>query len=392
MSVKPMERLELASLSWALTHTLKFGDTDIFPVPFEYTAIEQHWNAIKDYLTDIDLETYECRPFKRYLVPKPQGGYRVAVQLDPIDTILYTALVYESADQIESYRIPIDRKVSCSYRVQKDASGQLFKPNTGWDDFHEISQDLIDSGKFSCVLIADITDFYNQVSHHRIENALETAGVSPSRAKACERFLGNLTARQSRGIPVGPSASILLAESCLSDVDSFLVREGYTHTRYVDDFRIFCHSQLQAEHALHDISDYLHTAHRLSLQSYKTKIMGVDEFRSEELLDPERLEEQSKTEKIVKMLSNLKGYSDQDQSELKPEELQKLVRENLRELFEICLARSPLNLGLARYLLRKATSHRTAVLQDQVINNLQALLPVMRDAMTYLMKTVQPKT
>lgn len=114
-----MEKLQPASLNWALTHISKFGDTDLFPVPFEYDAISRHWNAIKDHLADIDVEVYESRPLRRFLVPKPQGGYRVAIQLDPIDTILYTALVYEAADLIEKYRIPVESQVSCSYRVQK---------------------------------------------------------------------------------------------------------------------------------------------------------------------------------------------------------------------------------------------------------------------------------
>lgn len=328
---------------------------------------------------------------KKISYSQATGGYRVAIQLDPIDTILYTALVYEAADLIEGYRIPVEKQVSCSYRVQKDATGQLFNPDTGWDDFHEKSQNLVESGAYSHVLIADITDFYNQVSHHRIENALEAAGVTPSRARSIERFLGNLTARQSRGIPVGPTGSILLAEACLSDVDTYLVREGYIHSRYVDDFRIFCDSLRKAEKALHDLSDYLYTAHRLSIQSYKTRILKVDEFTTEELLDPERLEEQSKTKKVVAMLASLKGYNDKEPSALKPEEMQKLIRENLRELFALCLEKRPLHLGLPRYLLRKAATHRTAVLQDQVIDNLQHLLPVLRDAIFYLIRTTHQK-
>lgn len=389
-----MEQLQEDSLNWAITHIKRFGDTDIFPVPFEYQAIHNQWDLLKDYLLRIDLATHETRAFNRYLVPKPQGGYRVAIQLDPIDTILYTAAIYEVADEIENYRISFDQKVSCSYRVQKDASGQLFKPNTGWDDYQARSQELVDSSEFSYVLIADITDFYNQVGHHRIENALESSGVPPTRARTIERFLGNLTARQSRGIPVGPSASILLAEACLSDVDLKLVRGGYVHSRYVDDFRIFCNSQTQAEKALHDLSDYLYTAHRLSLQSHKTKIIDIEEFKDEELFDPEKLEEQSKTQKIAEELSFYGRYSDNEtdeQPKIDSEELKKLVRQNLSELFDVCLEKNPLNLGLARYLLRKATQSKTAVLQEQVIYNLQALLPVLRDAMTYLYRTTKTR-
>lgn len=114
-----MEHLQEDSLNWAITHIGKFGDTDIFPVPFEYIAIHQQWGLFKDYLLNIDLETHETRAFNRCLIPKPLGGYRAAIQLDPIDAILYTAAIYEVADLIENYRVAIDQKVSCSYRVEK---------------------------------------------------------------------------------------------------------------------------------------------------------------------------------------------------------------------------------------------------------------------------------
>ena len=42
-----MLRLQQDSLDWALAHVLRFGDTDVFPVPFEYDAIEYDWANVK---------------------------------------------------------------------------------------------------------------------------------------------------------------------------------------------------------------------------------------------------------------------------------------------------------------------------------------------------------
>src|SRR5439155_691411 len=126
--------------------------------------------------------------------------------------------------------------------------------------------------QYSHVLVADIADFYNQISRHRLRNALETAGVQPDRAANTENMLSQITTKQSRGIPVGPYASIVLAEASLHDVDLFLVGRGRPHLRYVDDFRVFCTSRREANSALHDLSSYLHTAHRLTLQFSKTRI------------------------------------------------------------------------------------------------------------------------
>jgi len=284
-----LDHLRQESIDWAITHIRRYGDTDIFPVPFEYEAIKHSWDNLKKSISEIDIAEYEGRPFRRILVPKQSGGYRVAIQLDPIDTIIYTALAYEASLLIEKSRIPIEKKVACSYRVELGAKGELFRKNNGWDDFHSKSQELAQDGKFNIVLTADIADFFNQLGHHRIRNSLEHVDVEKDRAKNIENLLMNFTRGQSQGIPIGPSASIIFSEACLSDVDNFLLRKGYVHTRYVDDFRIFCINREQAHKALHDLTEYLYTSHRLSLQTHKTKLFEVEKFISEELIDPEEL-------------------------------------------------------------------------------------------------------
>lgn len=137
-------------------------------------------------------------------------------------------------------------------------------------------------------------DFYNQVSHQRVNNVLESAGVLPERAKNIESFLSRLAAKQSRGLRVGPSSSIILAEAALDDVDKFLLSRGLQYVRYVDDFRIFCKSEQEAIEAAHDLTQYLYTAHRLALASSKTVLYTIDRFRSHELVDPEEEEERGK--------------------------------------------------------------------------------------------------
>jgi hypothetical protein len=174
-------------------------------------------------------------------------------------------------------------RTACSYRVQLDPNGSFFPPKSGWPDFHQRSEELANSGEYSHVLVADIADFYNQVYVHRVENALEVANVVRERARDIERFLLLLNAKQSRGLPVGPIPSILLAEAALNDVDSFLLREGAPHIRYVDDFRIFCRSRKEGLAIQHGLTDYLYTAHRLSLESYKTRVIHVSRFAAEEL-------------------------------------------------------------------------------------------------------------
>ncbi len=384
-----MDKLSLAALDWALTHIQKFGDTDVFPIPFEYEAISHSWLGIRSELVSTDLSTYRPGALHRTLVPKPGGGFRIAVQLDPVDALVYTAMLYEAAPLIEKARVSVDQEVVYSYRIQIDPSGSFFPSASGWQGFHARSSHLADSG-FTHVLLADIADFYNQIYIHRVQNALESAGVIQGRANNIERFLLSLNAKQSRGIPVGPIGSILLAEITLNDVDRFLLRRGCTFVRYVDDFRIFCVSRKEAIETLHDLTEYLHTAHRLSLESHKTKVMNVNRFKSTELTDPAEVEREAQSERLrllVEEIRNWTGY-DIDPDELADDDRTQAVRDVLVDLFSVCVAKRPLHLGLARHVLRRATSLKTAVLVESVIDSLEILAPVFRDVCKYLKASV----
>jgi hypothetical protein len=192
----------------------------------------------------------------------------------------------------------------------------LFERDSGWSEFHNSAKALWEKPECRFVLTADISDYYNQISHHRVQGTLAQAGVDENRSLVIERFLGNVNAgHHSRGIPVGPAVSILLAEACLSDVDNFVGR-GYRHTRYVDDFRVFCDSSEEALKALHDLSDYLYTAHRLSLQAGKTRILSKDEFRKEELFDPATQESQAKKQRVEEALEFLRDLGYPEASDL----------------------------------------------------------------------------
>lgn len=389
-----MDTVSFESLGWALTRILKSGDTDIFPIPFEYKAIHSLWNEVKTKLESENLENHEVGAPFRLLVPKQFPGFRVAIQLDPYDSLLYLAMIYEAANHIEDLRIDESRKIACSYRVEITPEGQLFRPKNGWPDFHSKSEELATSDPINHVLTADISDFYNQIYLHRVQSALESSGVEIERSKHIEEFLKNLTAKQSQGVPVGPAASILLAEACLSDVDSFLLRKGYTHTRYVDDFRIFTHDNLTAVQALCDLTEYLHSSHRLCLQGAKTKIFSAENFLRNELLDPEQRELSEKYDRLNEMIDEIELpslYSDPEEIEVTPEMENEAIRNAINSLFqEVISNRSP-HMGFARYLIRRARALRTHEILSDVLSNIEQLLPVMRDLIRYLL-TVYPRS
>jgi hypothetical protein len=319
------------------------------------------------------------------MVPKHTNGYRSATQLDPFDSLLFAAMVHSMANQIEEFRAPEAEKLACAYRLNVQSDGQFFRRGDGWEDFHARSVDLSNEPSCRYVISVDVTDFYNQVSHHRLQNALAGAGISETRSEAAERFLSNFNAlHHSRGIPVGPSASKLLAECALADVDDFLLRRRLRHTRYVDDFRIFCSSRETAVKGLHDLSEYLFTAHRLSLQVIKTSVIPVAEFRKKNLENPADLERKELTNQLSELLK-LSG----DDSGYGPEEVDlneaetEMTQSTLNRLMNQVLGRKNLPLGLARYVLRRAGALRTRAILERTLKDHEKLLPVLRDLINY---------
>ncbi|MBX3359439.1 MAG: RNA-directed DNA polymerase [Phycisphaeraceae bacterium] len=323
------------------------------------------------------------------LVPKSQGGFRVATQLDPLDALLYAAMGYEAAAKIEDSRVPADKRVACSFRLSPQSTGDLFVANAdGWKDFQEHSGQLAKHRSCDFVALADISDFYNQIYHHRLNNSLAAAMVPAPRPDSVEAFIGRFTAQQSRGIPVGPSTSILLAEACLSDVDHRLIHCGFNHTRYVDDFRIFCKSEAEAVHALHEITHYLFTAHRLSLQAHKTRIVLAKDFIRQELVEPEERENAAKIsqgKRLIERAMDAAAYAglEVDEDEILEAKEQEIVRKALLSTFKSCVRKPPIHLGLGRYVLRRASSLRIRALLRPVVEHLPILTPVFREVIHY---------
>ena len=130
-----MLTLQQSSLDWAIRHALKYGDTDVFPSPFEYEAVNFDWNNVKVYLAAQDVLTWATRPHRSLLSPKAKYGFRIVTQLDPLDFLLFAGTVKEIADDLEGRRIPRTDDRVFSYRIQLDSQGQLFDPRVGYRQF-----------------------------------------------------------------------------------------------------------------------------------------------------------------------------------------------------------------------------------------------------------------
>lgn len=94
-----------------------------------------------------------------------------------------------------------------------------------------------------------------------------------------KKIIKTSRARQSYGLPVGSTASRLLAECLLNDTDMLLKNMGVKFTRYVDDFRIEVPAGVEAHSILCRLAEHLMVTEGLSLNVTKTKMTSVKEIR-----------------------------------------------------------------------------------------------------------------
>lgn len=272
------------ALDFARRHLTKYYDTDFFPKPFEFNAIWYKWDELKKIpRKELAMKSSPIAiPWK-----KARGGFRVVHQLNPLDSIVYTAITYSVAKEIESKRSEHNHRAVCSYRIAINGTG-FFTSGSGFENYRLRCESLAE--QYEYVLMTDISDFYNQIYLHRLENAISDA-TNSTKGKIFESFLMSLNTKNSQGIPVGPAASIILSEASLIDVDEFINNEGFSHVRYVDDnIRIFGNSEYELDKLLQKLTLYLHQSHRLGLVGDKTKILDSNTFLQLELNNQYQLE------------------------------------------------------------------------------------------------------
>src|SRR5215831_11243861 len=97
-------KLSADSLRWALGSLIKHGDTDLFPKPVELDVLSADIEGAVSRLSEIDLATHQPGAARRFIVPKADLSYRQATQLDPLDSVRLTALVWQFGEDVENRR------------------------------------------------------------------------------------------------------------------------------------------------------------------------------------------------------------------------------------------------------------------------------------------------
>jgi len=200
----------------ALLNISQFGDTDIFPFPFEnHVLFDKPAESIQlllDLYKNFEERLAQYPPSNiSALAPVSYTGFRWATQLDPLWNAFFFGVVLSIGDKIESRRIPKDQETVFSYRFNNDVtSADLFDQASSWRTFMEKSLSVAKDKKF--VVTCDISEFYPRLNHHRLENALRQLRLRGDQPTKIMKFLENFSDSYSFGLPIGGPAARILSE------------------------------------------------------------------------------------------------------------------------------------------------------------------------------------
>ena len=375
-------RIEERWLEQAIDHLVRYGDTDIFPRLPEIAFFESAKASLVEELKTLDLDSFSPKGAIESLVPKSRFGFRIAHQLDAIDTILFLATVLEISSGIESRRSPSPQ--AFSYRILPFDNGQIFQSDhtyRNWLSYHkEITEDILCS--FNHVIITDISDFYHRVNFHRLENYLDECSAAHGAARFIKRYIKKIRARQSYGLPVGGAAARILAELVLSDTDEML-RELEVHaTRFVDDFRIFLTNDQDPYDVLAQLAEQLAITEGLSLNVAKTRVLTIEEFAEEVNSDLTDVSASAEEQALETLTAEI--YFDDEPD---PSDIEKLGNLNLLDRLLEEFNEEQWDVGKIKVIFRALRITRHADSAEFIRENFERLI-VFSKEMTLLMESL----
>lgn len=373
--------IESSCIEQAILHVTRYGDTDIFPHLIELLFLSEKKDDIVSYLSNYDVSNFKPSHSVEALAPKSRYGFRIANQLMFLDCLFFTAAVIEIAEDLEKIKGPVTKLGAFAYRYENKGGGSIFREGRTYRDWLTAQKQYSAENAFDEVIFTDIADFYQRIYFHRIENLLRSSTSKKHLVFLVESIIKKIRAKQSYGIPVGGTASRLIAEAVLSDFDHSMEAEEYHFTRFVDDIRIYIKDGESPYRALSLVAETL-LSEGLTLNAQKTKVLGKADYIS--FLEEESDDTFESAEKeALNALADL-IYFEEGNEEKIAEQIEKLKSLNLIELLEKALSEDFWDFGRVRSILRalRLTNNEDCV--EYISKNIEKLLPFIKDIVLLL--------
>lgn len=274
----------------AVENCLKEGLTDIFPRLFEVDLLKDNsfardiQNTIQSRLKSGTFSGLKIHPLQYVLYPKKDlFDFRRAALMQPMDTVVYLALVLTIADEIEKCRPKIRENKVFSYRF-KPKNGLLFNPEYNFTAFNNYVSAQVRKKRIKVLVKCDIANFYDRLNIHRLESTLISLSLDKSKVQMINQLLLFWANRDSYSLPIGSNASRILAEASLISVDEYLISHKVHFCRFVDDYRFFA-PDIESAHAWLTLFVERLFLEGLSINPMKTSFEDV-KYRTDSVVTP----------------------------------------------------------------------------------------------------------
>lgn len=389
-----MLNLRRDSVLWSLKSQSVTQDSYLFPTPFELQAILRYQNEVVDFICGLDVSSAGLRDYRNAITPKSMMGFRISTQLDPIDSIITHAILYEIAGDLERPRIPRDQKIVHSFRLNPTHDGQLYDPRFSYSSFLEEARAIALTNNYSHVLLTDIADFFPSVYLHDIETALREAVRVSGRSDHVEVLINHIKAmhlsQTHKGIPVGPQFARPIAELILCALDHYLLSKGIRFLRFLDDYVFFANSHSAAYKVLASFAQKLYEVRNLKLNERKTRIVSIEEFAVTYLRDHTEVAQESVLRNFKDLLKQLgiasNPYEEIDLEDLTDGQRESLQNINLQVVLTEELAKDDPEFGLISFLLANLARVDNTSVAEILLRpeNARKLMPKFRSVIIYL--------
>jgi RNA-directed DNA polymerase len=216
----------------------------------------------KQYIWQIERETYQGSPILGIEIPKSNGKTRLLGIPTVIDRVFQQALHQVLQPVFE----PDFQKHSYGFRPKRNAhqaiTQSLENINSGYQDIVDI----------------DLKSFFDEVEHYILLELIYKRVKCKATMKLLRSFLrapiqikGKLQKRR-KGVPQGSPLSPLLSNILLNELDKELEKRGHRYVRYADDFSIYVKSKKSAKRVGNSIYKFLRDKLQLPINRKKSGI------------------------------------------------------------------------------------------------------------------------
>jgi RNA-directed DNA polymerase len=221
--------------------------------------LHDHWPEVRRAL---DAGTYQPRPVRRVMIPKPAGGTRELGVPTALDRLIQQALnqvltpIFDPTFADESFG---------------------FRPGRSAHQAVEAARRHLDSGAEWAVDL-DLDRFFDRVQHDALMARVARRVHDKRVLKLIRGYLNagvmadGIEQPTEEGTPQGSPLSPLLSNVYLDDLDRELGRRGHRFVRYADDVMIYVRSERAGQRVMEGISGFVERRLKLRVNRGKSAV------------------------------------------------------------------------------------------------------------------------